>query len=169
MHTQNRLFSLLVFVGVVWLAACSGSQPATQNPSATQTTGNPTECQPTQPDALGPFYTPGAPVRDSVGEGYVLSGVVRSADGCTPIPNAQIEVWMAGPDGEYRDDYRATLFSDENGVYRFESHFAPPYSGRPAHHHLRVSATGFETLVTQHYPQRGQSEATFDLVLVANP
>ena len=118
---------------------------------------------------LGPFYVPGAPVRDEVGEGYTLSGVVRSALDCSPIAGAQIEVWMAGPDGQYGDDYRATLFSDENGAYHFESHFPPPYSGRPSHHHLRVSSPGFETLVTQHYPVEGQTQATFDLVLSLGP
>lgn len=126
------------------------------------------DCSPTQPDALGPFYTPGAPQRTSVGQGYILSGVVRSSMGCQPIANAQIEVWMAGPDGEYRDEYRATFFSDENGAYSFESHFPPPYSGRPSHHHLLVSVPGYQTLVTQHYPQEGETQATFDLVLLPN-
>jgi protocatechuate 3,4-dioxygenase beta subunit len=123
-------------------------------------------CTPTPADALGPFYVPNAPVRDKVGEGYVLSGVVRSADGCAPIPDATIEIWMAGPDGNYADEYRATLFSDENGAYRFESHIPPPYSGRPPHHHLRVTAEGFQTLVTQNYPLPNQTEAAFDLVLL---
>ncbi len=123
-------------------------------------------CSPTDPDALGPFYTPGAPQRSSVGEGYILQGVVRSSVDCSPIPNAQIEVWMAGPDGEYRDEYRATFFTDENGAYSFESHFPPPYSGRPPHHHLLVSASGYETLVTQHYPIQSENQVTFDLVLL---
>lgn len=115
---------------------------------------------------LGPFYTPGAPQRNSVGQGYTLRGVVRSSIGCQPIANAQIEVWMAGPDGEYRDDYRATFFSDENGAYSFESHFPPPYSGRPSHHHLLVTVPGYQTLVTQHYPQQGETQAILDLVLL---
>jgi protocatechuate 3,4-dioxygenase beta subunit len=115
---------------------------------------------------LGPFYTPGAPVRDAVGSGYVLSGVVRSAEGCGPISGVQIEFWMAGPDGEYGDAYRATVLTGADGRYRFESHSPPPYSGRPSHHHLRVSAPGFQPLVTQHYPAQGQTEATFDLVLL---
>jgi len=134
-----------------------------QSPAATP---EPVTCTPTQPDMLGPFYTPGAPVRDAVGSGYVLSGVVRSADGCSPIPDAQIEFWMAGPDGEYTDAYRATVLTGADGRYRFESHAPPPYSGRPSHHHLRVSAPGFQPLVTQHYPAQGQTEATFDLVLL---
>jgi protocatechuate 3,4-dioxygenase beta subunit len=118
---------------------------------------------------LGPFYTPGAPERDKVGEGYVISGNVLSANGCAPIPGAQIEVWIAGPDGEYRDDYRATFFAKDDGSYTFESHFPPPYSNRPPHHHFRISAAGFETLVTQHYPQPGETRASFDLVLIPSP
>lgn len=145
--------------------AATAQPPASTEPAATATP-EPVTCTPTQPDMLGPFYTPGAPVRDAVGSGYVLSGVVRSADGCSPIPDAQIEFWMAGPDGEYGDDYRATVLTGADGRYRFESHSPPPYSGRPSHHHLRISTPGFQPLVTQHYPAQGQTEATFDLVLL---
>lgn len=123
-------------------------------------------CEPTQPDQLGPFYVPGAPERLSVGQGHVLGGVVRSSAGCAPIAGAQIELWLAGPDGEYGDDYRATLFADASGVYRFESNFPPPYTGRPPHIHIRISADGYETLVTQYYPAEGQTEGAFDLVLI---
>ena len=41
-----------------------------------------------------------------------------------------------------------------------------PYGG-PPHIHVRVRAPRFEELVTQHYPQRGQRKANFDLVLLA--
>src|SRR5512143_2589901 len=40
---------------------------------------------PTESDMLGPFYKPDAPVRSSVGKGYVLSGVVRSSKDCAPV------------------------------------------------------------------------------------
>lgn len=104
-------------------------------------------------------------MRSSVGDGYELNGVVRSTADCAPISKATIELWLAGPDGEYRGDYRATVISDENGAYRFESHSPPPYSGRPSHIHMRVTAPGYQELVTQHYPQSDQTEAVFDLVL----
>jgi protocatechuate 3,4-dioxygenase beta subunit len=126
----------------------------------------PATCRPTEPDMLGPFYKPDAPVRSSVGKGYVLSGIVRSAKECISLSGAKIELWLAGPDGEYADGYRATVFSDKTGAYRFESHFPPPYYGRPSHIHIKVSASGFKTLVTQHYPVRGQTQGAFDLVLV---
>jgi catechol 1,2-dioxygenase len=124
-------------------------------------------CKPTQPDMLGPFYEPDAPVRTSVGSEYVLSGTVLGAAECKPIPNAHIEVWLANPRGDYDDAHRATVFAGERGRYRFESNVPVSYGGRPPHIHVRVRAPGYEELVTQHYPERGQRKANFDLVLVA--
>ncbi len=123
-------------------------------------------CSPTPADVLGPFYKPDAPVRSSVGRGYQLHGSVRSAQDCRPIDGAKIEFWMAGPDGEYLDKYRSTLYSGKSGSYSFASHFPPPYAGRPPHIHVRVSAPGHKTLVTQHYPLQGSKKAVFELVLV---
>jgi protocatechuate 3,4-dioxygenase beta subunit len=124
-------------------------------------------CKPTQPDMLGPFYEPGAPVRTSVGSGYVLSGAVLAAEACKPIPNARIEFWLANRRGDYDDAHRATVFAGERGRYRFQSNVPVSYGGRPPHIHVRVRAPGYGELVTQHYPERGQRKANFDLVLVA--
>ncbi len=124
------------------------------------------QCPPTAADALGPFYKPNAPVRASVGKGYVLKGIVKSAKDCAPIAGARIEFWLAGPDGSYDDDHRATVVADQGGAYRFESNFPPKYSFRPPHIHVKVSAPGFGSLVTQHYPKKGETQGTFDLVLV---
>ncbi len=114
---------------------------------------------------LGPFYEPNAPVRTSVGSGYFLSGSVLSAGGCEPVRDARIEFWLANPEGEYDDAHRATVFAGERGRYRFESNVPVSYSGRPPHIHIRVTAPGYRNLVTQHYPEAGQTEANFDLVL----
>jgi protocatechuate 3,4-dioxygenase beta subunit len=123
-------------------------------------------CPPTEPDMLGPMYQPNAPVRSRVGEGYILSGQVKSAADCSPIANARIEFWLANPKGRYDDDHRATMFSEKNGGYRFESNFPPSYSFRAPHIHVKVTAAGYQTLVTQHYPAKGAKQATFDLVLI---
>jgi protocatechuate 3,4-dioxygenase beta subunit len=123
-------------------------------------------CAPTPPDELGPFYKPDAPVRSVVGKGYVLTGVVKSSADCTAIAGAKVELWMAGPDGEYADEYRATLFSDRSGSFRFESHLPPTYYGRPPHIHILVTAPGFRTLITQHYPERGKTTDVFNLILL---
>jgi catechol 1,2-dioxygenase len=115
---------------------------------------------------LGPFYEPGAPVRTNVGSGYVLSGAVMDAEECKPIPNARIEFWLANPSGEYDDAHRATVFAGQRGRYRLKSNVPVSYGGRPPHIHVRVRAPGYEVLVTQYYPERGQRKANFDLVLV---
>jgi protocatechuate 3,4-dioxygenase beta subunit len=149
----RRICLIIAGLAILWLSTA---------PSG----GNAVTCQPTKPDMLGPFYKPGAPERSSVGKGYVLRGTVKSSLDCSPLKGARIEFWLAGPDGNYGDDYRATLISDKSGDYYFESHFPPSYSGRPPHIHIRVSAQGYRTLVTQHYPQKGIAEGHFDLVLI---
>lgn len=122
-------------------------------------------CPPTRPDEIGPFYRPNAPVRSKIGSGYVLSGTVRSSVDCRPIPGARIEVWQAGPGGDYDDAHRATIFADGTGRYRLETDFPPPYLRRPSHIHILVDARGFAGLITQHYPRKGDRKASFDLVI----
>jgi len=164
---------------VLALAGCdlseSGSsrkeEPSTSPPTETAerhaSGGGPANCKPTQPDMLGPFYEPGAPVRTIVGSGYVLSGAVLSAEECKLIPNAHIEFWLANPRGEYDDAHRATVIAGQRGEYRFKSNVPVSYGGRPPHIHVRVRAPGYEELVTQHFPERAQRKANFDLVLLA--
>jgi protocatechuate 3,4-dioxygenase beta subunit len=145
-----RLAALLL--GIVALGAGSAGSDAAAR------------CTPTRADALGPFYKPGAPVRSKVGTGYVLSGRVLTP-GCRPVARARIEFWLVNPRGQYDDAHRATLFA-RSGRYRFESNRPIAYESRPPHIHVRVSARGFRTLVTQHYPRGSPSLATFNLVLV---
>ncbi|MBD0349511.1 MAG: intradiol ring-cleavage dioxygenase [Thermoleophilia bacterium] len=122
-------------------------------------------CKSTRPDALGPFYEPGAPVRSKVGTGYVLSGRVLAAGSCRALARARIEFWLVNPRGVYDDAHRATVFTRKDGRYRFESNRPVAYGTRPPHIHVRVTARGFRTLVTQHYPRAGRSQAVFNLVL----
>lgn len=122
-------------------------------------------CQATREDALGPFYKPDAPLRSSVGQGYTLTGIVKAANGCRPLPGARLEFWLANAQGVYDDDHRATVVAGSQGEYRFESNVPVSYGGRPPHIHIRVTAPGFKTLVTQHYPTAGQTTAAFDIFL----
>jgi protocatechuate 3,4-dioxygenase beta subunit len=150
--------SVLAAAALIAALACTGLAPAGAVAAPS--------CPPTPEDMLGPFYEPGAPVRASVGKGYVLRGTVRSSADCRPIPGARVELWLAGRNG-YDDDHRATVIADPEGRYAFESEPPGAYERRPPHIHVRVAHPGFRTLVTQHYPRRGQAEGTFDLVLAA--
>lgn len=123
-------------------------------------------CPPTPADADGPFYRPDAPVRSQIGSGYLLMGQVKSAADCAPIGGARIEIWMAGPDGIYGDQWRATLFARRDGRYHFSSHLPGQYGSRPPHIHLIVNAPGFDELITQHYLRPGAGEAIFDPTMI---
>ena len=148
---------------VLVLAGCAGSglsssqmaetsrkNPPSKKAESQAAAGGPANCKPTQSDMLGPFYEPGAPVRTSVGSGYVLSGAVLDAKDCRPIRNARIEFWLANPRGEYDDSHKAQVFAGEREGFRFESNVPVSYRGRPPHIHVRVTSPGFKELVTQH-------------------
>jgi protocatechuate 3,4-dioxygenase beta subunit len=123
-------------------------------------------CPPTRPDALGPFYVASAPERSKTGQGLVVSGRVRSASGCVPLAGARLEWWSANRDGEYDEAHRATQITDRDGRYRYETDVPGRYPGRPPHLHLKITAPGHRTLVTQLYPKPGESAIEVDLVVV---
>jgi protocatechuate 3,4-dioxygenase beta subunit len=126
-------------------------QVASQTPSMT--------CTPTMDDGLSPSYKPDAPVRAIVGQGHVLTGVVRSSRDCAPVANAQLELWPEIAGQGHPDEARATIFTDSEGRYRFEC-------AMPEHIHMRISAPGFRTLAQNSYHPDGAAEGTFDIVLV---
>lgn len=122
-------------------------------------------CTLTRADSLGPFYEPNAPERDHTGQGLVISGTVRSARDCTPLGGAVIEWWSANPRGDYDNAHRATQRASADGSYQYTTDFPGRYPGRPPHVHVRITAPGHRTLVTQVYPQPGQTALSVDLVL----
>jgi len=125
----------------------------------------PAKCTLTPSDAGDPAYKPNAPVRSSVGTGFVLSGVVRSGIDCKPIPHARVELWLRGPDGQYDDAHRATVITDASGRYRLQSNFPGGTDYFQPHIHIRVAVSGFRPLVTVFLPRAGTREGTLDLVL----
>jgi protocatechuate 3,4-dioxygenase beta subunit len=122
-------------------------------------------CAPTKPDMLGPFYVANAPARERTGQGLVVTGVVRTAAGCAPLPGARIEWWSVNPRGEYDVAHRATGTAGADGRYRYETDPPIAYTGRPPHLHVRVSAPGHRVLVTQLYPASSQAAIETDFVL----
>jgi len=132
--------------------------------AGTASAASPT-CTPTRADSLGPFYEPNAPARDNTGQGLVISGTVRSARDCSPLSGAVIEWWGANSRGDYDNAHRATQRASADGSYQYTTDFPGRYPGRPPHVHVRVTAPGYRTLVTQVYPQQAQTALSVDLVL----
>lgn len=158
-------------------------------------------CRVTPRDALGPFYKPDAPFETDLcasgsggGEKLAVSGRIFGLPDCRPLEGAMVEVWQADARGDYsqvgakRDDprclLRASVKTDAEGRYRFNTILPGEYPGRPRHIHYRVSHKGYAVLVTQLYFARergvpeelvaavkrtaqGAAEARFDITLAA--
>ena len=115
---------------------------------------------PTPHNELGPFYRRDAPESTALaapgdaGLPLAVSGIVVDTRG-EEIPGALVEVWHADPLGVYDLDgthFRARLHAGSGGAYAFRTLMPGHYPGRVAQHvHLRVSAPGRKTLVTQLY------------------
>jgi protocatechuate 3,4-dioxygenase beta subunit len=149
---MTRRLAGLGLIGILLAAPVTAQTPA---------------CAPTKPDMLGPFYKAGAPERAATGRGLLVTGTVRSAKGCGALPGATLEWWSADGRGEYSDNLRATQRSDADGRFNYETVSPGRYPGRPPHLHVKVSAPGHRTLVTQLYPRDGQQALTTDFVLAA--
>lgn len=134
-------------------------------------------CGPTQPDAMGPFYVSGTPVVEDLnrwgkpGEPLQITGRILDASAPDqPVADARIELWQTdgegryhpesnGPASRYGDqeiDLRGTVTGDAQGRYTVASLVPGTYEPRPRHIHYRISAPGFQTLVTQIYVSDGE-------------
>ena len=96
--------------------------------------GRPRRCEPTESNPGGTNnYIPDAPALDSLGDGFVITGTVRSAAGCRPLEGVRVQVWLATETGSEQDN-RASLRTDASGQYRIETAPTVPQFGEPNIH-----------------------------------
>ncbi len=94
----------------------------------------PRRCKATQSNPGGTNnYIPEAPERDSLGSGFVITGLVRSAAGCRPLKDVRIQVWLATQTGGEQDN-RASVRTGADGRYRIETAPTVPQFGEPNIH-----------------------------------
>ena len=92
------------------------------------------DCKATQSNPGGTNnYIPNAPERDSLGSGFVITGLVRSAAGCRPLRDVRVQVWLATETGGEQDN-RASVRTDAEGRYRIETAPTVPQFGEPNIH-----------------------------------
>jgi len=78
-------------------------------------------------------YIPDAPEQDSLGSGFVITGLVRSAAGCRPLEGVRVQVWLATETGGEQDN-RASVRTGADGRYRIETDPTVPQFGEPNIH-----------------------------------
>lgn len=113
---------------------------------------------PTPRQTEGPYFKPRSPERsdltgDGPGEAVLLAGYVLTTT-CKPVPRALVELWHADSSGAYDNAgyrFRAHVFTDGAGRYRFTTVVPGLYPGRTRHFHLKVQPEGGRVLTTQTY------------------
>lgn len=104
-------------------------------PRDTTTTAVPRRrCRPTDSNPGGTNnYLPDAPELGSLGEGFQITGLVRSADGCRPLRDVRVQVWLATETGGEQDN-RASVRTDSDGRFSIETAPTIPQFGEPNIH-----------------------------------
>jgi hypothetical protein len=107
---------------------------ATPEPQRTEPERPARRCKATRSNPGGTNnYIPDAPVRASLGSGFVITGRVRSAAGCRPLEDVRIQVWLATETGGEQDN-RASVHTGADGRYRIETAPTVPQFGEPNIH-----------------------------------
>ncbi len=113
----------------------------------------------TKSQTEGPFFTPQTPekqdFRNDAADGHpiTLEAVVRDR-ACQVVPSALIELWHAGPTGQYDNRgyrFRGHQITDAMGRFRFQTFVPGLYPGRTRHFHIKVLLTSGKSLTTQLY------------------
>ena len=111
--------------------------PETVSPSASSgqaTPAVPASCEATESNPGGTnSYRPDAPENEDLGEGFVITGTVRTTDGCAPLEGVRVQVWLATENGGELDN-RVSVYTDANGVYQVETAPVYPQFGEPNIH-----------------------------------
>ena len=91
-------------------------------------------CKATQSNPGGTNnYIPDAPKLDSLGSGFVITGLVRSAAGCRPLKGVRIQVWLATETGGEQDN-RASVSPAPTGATGSRRRRPSPQFGEPNIH-----------------------------------
>jgi len=150
--TVGIMTSVILVVGVLGIFVWPN--PVIQNPNFA--------CSLTEGNPQGPYYIPGAPYKEKlgqslVGEKLIISGLVLNQN-CDPVSQAIVDVWQTDSNGNYNFDnftLRGKIIADEHGQYTLETILPGKYSEagsmRPAHIHVKVSAPGLLSHTTQLY------------------
>jgi hypothetical protein len=94
----------------------------------------PRRCEPTESNPGGTNnYIPDAPEAESLGSGFVITGLVRDARGCRPLEDVRVQVWLATETGGEQDN-RASVRTGADGRYRIETAKTIPQFGEPNIH-----------------------------------
>ncbi len=91
-------------------------------------------------------YSPGAPMVESLGSGFVVSGLVRRAGDGARLSGVRIQIWAATTlGGEREPRNHGSVLTASDGSFRLEMEQIVPNFGQP-HAHLAYDDAAFRTV-----------------------
>jgi protocatechuate 3,4-dioxygenase beta subunit len=156
--------------GAAGAALALGCSDSPTNPSGiaattatTAGTGSNAACAVTPSETAGPFPSLADFFRSDIREGKdgtTLTLIVKVVDvraGCTPVANANVEIWQCDAEGSYSqyggeraETYlRGIQTTNGNGEVTFITIYPGWYRGRATHIHVEVSVNNQSVKVTQ--------------------
>ncbi len=111
-------------------------------------------------------YRPGAPLVDSLGEGFWVTGTVRRAGDGAPLEGVRIQIWAATTlGGEREPRNHGSVLTGPDGTFRLETMQIVPNFGQP-HAHLAYDDGAFDTVFLRPVmPSASDTSVTADFVL----
>lgn len=143
-------------------SATAGRTSRTPEPTPTRT---PTEnCEPTESNPGGRNnYIPDAPQGEDLGDGFVIAGLVRSAEGCRPLADVRVQVWLATESGSEQDN-RTSVRTGADGRFSVETDPTVPQFGEP-NIHVAYDDGDYEPVFIRRVVELDDDRATIDLTL----
>jgi hypothetical protein len=108
-------------------------------------------------------YIPDAPLRDDLGRGFVITGLVRSAAGCQPLEGVRIQVWLATATGGEQDN-RASVLTGAGGRFRIRTAPTVPQFGEP-NIHVAYDGDAFRPVFIRRVVDEDDTRAVVNLTL----
>ena len=172
---RRDVIRIIGAAGAAAVAAACGSDTATSpstvgstasSTAATTTTGSSATtdaCAVSPAETAGPYPSTSDIFRSDIREdrqGVPLAltiRVINVGSGCTPLANANVEIWQCDATGNYseygtqtsRTYLRGIQTTDANGQVNFMTVYPGWYQGRATHIHIEVTVNGRSVKVTQ--------------------
>lgn len=111
-------------------------------------------------------YRPNAPLVESLGSGFVISGMVRQAGNGAPLVGARIQIWAATVIGGEREPRNhGSVLTGADGSYALEMEQIVPNFGQP-HAHLAYDDAAYQTVFLRPVmPSASDTSLKVDFVL----
>ena len=152
-------------VGAALAFGCGGETPTGPSTTITTSTTGTTSaaCAVTPSETVGPYPSRIDLFRSDIREGRsgtnlnLTITVVDSSNDCSPVTNANVEIWQCDAAGNYSqygtqtaETYlRGIQTTNANGEVTFRTVYPGWYQGRATHIHVEVVRNGMSVKVTQ--------------------